>query len=263
MLPMTLCRPLAVFDIEATGLNTRADRIVELAVIKLLPDGTHETHLMRFNPTIPIPPEATAIHGITDADVRDQPTFAEQASRIRELLEDCDLGGYNIVRYDIPMLIEEFARCGQPIDLDSRRIVDAQRIFHARERRDLSAALKFYCGQAHVDAHGAEADALATIRVLGGQLERYDDLPRSVEALDKLCNPKNPQWVDRAGKLKWLNKEAVINFGRKQDVPLRVLADSDPSFLKWMLKADFPVDVREIVQNALNGRFPEPPADNV
>ncbi len=260
MLPIELPRPLAVFDIEATGVNTRTDRIIELAIIKLLPDGTHETHVMRFNPTIPIPAEATAIHGITDDEVRDQPTFAEQAERIRDLLEDCDLGGFNIVRYDIPILIEEFARCGRPIDLGSRRIVDAQRIFHMRERRDLTAALQFYCGKTHVDAHGAEADAIATIRVLEGQLARYDDLPRSVEELDKLCNPKHPQWVDRAGKLKWINGEAVINFGRKQNTPLRILADTDPSFLNWMLKADFPVDVREIVQNALNGQLPEPPA---
>lgn len=259
MFRWNLTRPLAVFDIESTGINPRTDRIVELAIIKLLPDNMRESHVMRLNPTIPIPPEATAIHGITDADVRSQPTFADRAKRIRDLLEGCDLGGFNIVRFDIPMLIEEFARCGEQIDLDKRRLVDAQRIFHMRERRDLAAALYFYCGEQHPDAHGAEADTLATIRVLEGQFSRYKDLPRSIEELDKLCNPRNPQWVDRMGKLKWLNGEVVINFGRKQDTSLRALAESDASFLNWMLKADFPLDVREIVQNALRGEFPEPP----
>ncbi len=260
MLSLKLSRPLAIFDIEATGVNPRTDRVVELAIIKLLPSGDRETHVMRVNPTIPIPAEATAIHGISDADVAGEPTFADLAPPIRALFEGCDLAGYNLIRYDIPMLIEEFARCKQTIDLEKRRIVDVQRIFHMRERRDLSAALAFYCGQTHDDAHGAEADTEATLSVLEGQLARYDDLPRTVEELDKLCNPKNPQWVDRAGKLKWLKGEVVINFGRKQDKPLRVVADQEPSFLNWMLKADFPLDVREIIQEALQGRFPEPPA---
>ncbi len=260
MLPIQLPRPLAVFDIEATGVNPRTDRVVELAIIKLFPDGRRETHVMRCNPTIPIPAEASSIHGITDADVCNEPTFCERATRIRELLDDCDLAGFNIVRYDIPLLIEEFARCGQPVDLDARHIIDAQRIFHMRERRDLTAALAFYCGKQHMGAHGAEADALATLNVLKGQLERYDDLPRSVPELNSICNPRHPQWVDRVGKLKWLDGEAVINFGRKQNTPLRVLADTDRSFLNWMLKADFPIDVREIVEHALQGRFPEPPA---
>ncbi len=256
MFKWNLSRPLAVFDIESTGVNPRTDRVVELAVVKLLPGGQRERHVFRVNPTRPIPPEATAIHGITDADVADQPTFAELAPKIRDLLEGCDLAGFNIVRYDIPMLIEEFARCGQSIDLERRRIVDAQRIFHQRERRDLSAALQFYCGELHLNAHGAEADTQATIRVLEGQFERYDDLPHSVEELDKICNPRKPQWVDRSGKLKWANGEAVINFGRKQDVPLRVLVETEPSFLNWMLKADFPLDTRELIQNALQGKFP-------
>jgi len=254
-----LDRPLAVFDIEATGINIRTDRIVEIAITKLMPKEKRETFSFRVNPTIPIPPEATKIHGITDADVADRPRFAAIAKQVNEILEGCDLGGYNILHFDIPILIEEFMRANIRFHIEGRRVFDAQRVFHKREPRDLTAALAFYCGEMHLDAHGAEGDVLATIRVMEGEFEKYHDLPRDMETLDKYCNPRDPSWVDRTGRLKWLNGEVALNFGKKKDVTLRSLMKDDPNFIKWMLKSDFPRDMQEIIKNASEGRWPTPP----
>jgi DNA polymerase-3 subunit epsilon len=250
------------FDIEATGTNPRADRIIDLAVVKMTPKGEREEHHWRVNPERPIPPEAAAIHGITDADVKAAPTFKDIAPHIAGILEGCDLAGYNIIHYDIPMLTEEFIRAGVPFDVKGRRVLDAQRIYHKREPRDLSAALKFYCGELHLGAHGALDDVLATIRVVEGQFERYGDLPKEMDALHEYCNPRNPSWVDSTGKLKWVDGEATINFGKSGGKRLRdMVADKDgQGFLKWLLKSDFPRDTKEIVQNALLGKFPKPPA---
>ena len=260
MLKLKLDRPLAVFDIEATGVNPRSDRIVELAVVRLLPDKSRTTHVFRVNPGIPIPPETTAVHGITDADVAACPPFVSIADEVVRIFEGADLCGYNVARFDIPMLEEELVRCGRKLNTDGRRIVDAQRIFHRREPRDLTAALAFYCGEMHLNAHGAEADVTATIRVLEGQFERYSDLPRDIDELDEYCNPRDPTWADKTGKLRWRGQELVLNFGRKKDTPLRELVKEDPGFIKWILRSDFPRDVQEIVRNALAGNWPRPPA---
>ncbi len=250
---------MAVFDIESTGTSPRADRIIDLAIVKFTPQGGRELRAYRINPGMPIPPESTRIHGIGDADVANAPTFAAVAADIRGFLEGCDLAGYNILRFDIPMLAEEFQRVGTPLDLNNRRIVDAQRIYHRREPRDLTAALAFYCGELHLDAHGAAADVDATIRVLEGQFQRYADLPHDVPALHEYCDPKKPEWVDRAGRLAWRNGEAVVNFGKNKGAPLRRLATDDPNFLKWMVRGDFPLDTRQIVTDAIAGIFPKPP----
>lgn len=264
MLKLKLDRPLAVFDIEATGLSPRSDRIVELSLARLMPDRSRTTHTFRVNPGISIPPEATALHGISNADVATCPPFVTIAKEILGLFDGCDLGGYNIARFDIPMLEEEFLRVGLRFTVDNRRILDAQRIFHRREPRDLTAALAFYCGEMHLDAHGAEADVMATIRVLEGQFERYSDLPLDMDTLDDYCNPRDPSWVDRTGKLKWLNNEVVLNFGRKKDESLRELIAHDAGFIKWMLKSDFPRDVQDIIRNAIEGKWPQrPPAPPV
>lgn len=259
-LPFKLDRPLAVFDIESTGVSPRADRMIELAVIRIEPDGQHRKQTWLLNPTVPIPTETTAIHGITNETVADCPTFADVAQAVDAFLAGCDLAGYNHTRFDIPMLCEEFARAGITFDIDSRRILDAQRIFHQREPRDLTAALAFYCQELHIDAHGAEADAEATLRVLEGQFARYPDLPRDMESLDRLLNQRDPFAVDRTGRLRWVDNEIFINFGRKKGQRLRDLITQDPGFLKWILRSDFPMDTREIVQNALDGRWPDPPA---
>lgn len=254
-------RPLAIIDIESTGTNPRQDRIIDLAIIKLMPDGSQEKHVFRCNPGIPIPPEAEVIHHISNADVIQSPLFPEIASQIFELLKDCDLGGFGIVRFDIPMLTEEFARAGLVFPADDCRVVDAQRIFHKQEPRDLTAALAFYCGEEHADAHGAEADALATIKVLDAQLKKYGNLPRTIDGLNAYCNTaRDPAWVDKTGKLKWINNEIVINFGvQHTGQKLRELAQNDAKFLKWILKSDFPGDTKKIVADALEGKFPDKP----
>ena len=256
-----LKRPLAFIDIESTGASPRQDRIIDLAIIKLMPGGGQEKHVFRCNPGIPIPPASEAIHHISNADVAQSPLFPEIAGKIFELLKDCDMGGFGIVRFDIPLLTEEFARAGFVFPADDCLAVDAQRIFHKKEPRDLTAALAFYCGQEHTNAHGAEADVLATIKVLEAQLNKYGELPRSMESLDAYCNiVRDPSWVDKTGKLKWVNGEIVINFGAQYlGRKLRDLAQNNAKFLKWILKSDFPGDTKKIVADALEGRFPGKP----
>lgn len=261
MLPIQTDRPIAFFDIESTGTNIRADRIVDLAIVKVMPDRTRETHTFRVNPGIPIPIEASKVHGIYDADVKDAPPFKSIAKQVAALLENCDLGGYNILRFDIPMLCEEFNRAEVPFSLEGRRIVDAQRIFHQREPRDLTAALLFYTGKKHEGAHGALDDVIATIDVLEGQYERYADLPKSIDELNEYCNPKKPGWADSTGKLKWVDGELTINFGSKQGAKVRDLARMEPGYLRWMMEKNFPRDTTELIANALKGKFPDPPAE--
>jgi DNA polymerase III subunit epsilon len=258
MFKWQLDRPLAVLDIEATGINPRADRIVELAVVKLLPRGDREVRTFRVNPEMPIPPEATAIHGITDQDVASAPSFRTIAPDVYKLFDGCDLAGYNVIRFDVPLLIEEFLRASINFSLDERRVVDAQRIYHKREPRDLKAALAFYCSELFVDGHRAEADALATVRVFEGQFMRYPDLPRNMADLDKYCSVREPAWADRDGKLKWVNGEITINFGKKKGESLAVLAKNDPNFLRWILKSDFSSEIKGIVGKVLEGKRIDP-----
>ena len=259
MFDLKLDRPLAVLDIEATGTAVRADRVVELAVLRLEPDGQEKLKTWRVNPGVPIPHETTLIHGISDADVANCPRFPDIVNEVDQFLAGCDLAGYNLGRFDIPMLQEEFLRCGKPFDVEGRRVIDAQTIFHRREPRDLTAALAFYCGELHVDAHGAEGDVRATLRVLQGQIKKYPDLPRDMDQLHELCNPRDPRWVDRVGRLKWSAGEVVLNFGKKKGVKLRTLIKDDPNFVKWLLRSDFPRDMQETVANALEGKWPKPP----
>jgi DNA polymerase-3 subunit epsilon len=260
MLKLVTDRPLAIFDIEATGVNPRGDRIVDLAIVVIAPDGSRQQHSWRFNPERPIPPEATAIHGIHDADVKFSPRFRDKAQEIARVLNNCDLAGYNLIHYDIPMLTEEFIRAAVPFTAEGRRVIDAQKIFHKREPRDLSAALRFYCNELHLGAHGAIDDVLATIRVIEGQFEKYKDLPRDIAELDRYCNPRDPSWIDTTGKLKWADGEVTINFGRYAGRKLRELAKTEPNFLKWMLNKSFPRDVTDVVADALKGKYPAPPA---
>lgn len=254
---LKLDRPLAVFDIESTGLSPRADRIIELSVIRIEKSGTEQTCTWLLNPCLPIPLESTAIHGITDEDVRDCPTFLDVVDEIDTFFADCDLAGYNLIHFDIPILEEEFLRCGRDFQTASRRVLDAQRIFHMKEPRDLTAALKFFCGRdLGEDAHGAEADARATLDVIEGQFRKYPDLPDTMEGIEREFNPIDPTFIDRAGRIAWKDGEAVINFGKKKGAKLRDLFATDKNFLKWMIKSDFPADTRKICEEALEGRFP-------
>ena len=256
---LSLDRPLAVFDIESTGLNPRTDRILELAAIRLEPGGGREERTWLLDPGVPIPLESTAIHGITAEMVAGCPTFADKAAEILAFFRDCDLGGFGLSKLDIPILEEEFARCGMFFNAGGRRLVDALRVFHQREPRDLAAALRFYRGEELEGAHGAEADAAAALRVLEGEFERYPDLPTDPDAFDRQINPRDPFNVDREGRFRWVEREATVNFGKKKGARLRDLARDDPSFLRWIARSDFPLDTRRIASDALAGRFPECP----
>ena len=256
---LRLDRPLVVFDLEATGLNKRTDRIVALALVRYEPSGRIEKVNYLLNPGIPIPEETTLIHGITDADVATAPSFAEMAESLAAHFEGADLAGYNILGYDIPLLTEEFARANRPFSVDGRRILDAQRIFFRNEPRDLSAALRYYCGDSHDNSHDALGDVLATIRVLDGQFRKYPELPEDMNALNEYCDPRDPAWVDRNGRLKWAKGEVVFNFGKFQGQSLRETVSADPNFITWLLRSDFPEDTKQIVRDAATGKYPAPP----
>ena len=261
MLNLKLERPLIVFDIESTGTSPRKDRIIELAAIKVRPDGSEERKCWLLNPTVPIPPETTAIHGISDEIVAQCPTFADKAEEIFEFFRDCDLCGFNADRFDAPCLEEEFARVGLNFASSARKHVDVQRIYHRMEPRDLSAAVRFYCGRDHEGAHGAEADTQATLDVLCKQMEKYDALPKDVPAMDEYLVPHDPLNADRNGMLRWRNGELCVNFGKKKGEGLKKLLINEPSYLRWIVKGDFDSEVRMIVKDLLeNGRLPPAPA---
>ena len=257
--PIALKRPLIVLDIESTGLSPRKDRIIELAAVKIGVDGTEERRCWLLNPTVHIPEETTEIHKIADEDVKDCPTFAEWAAEIFAFFDGCDLSGFNADRFDIPCLEEELGRCGYNLASGRRKHVDVQRIYHRKEPRDLSAAVQFYLGRSHEGAHGAEADADATLEVLKAQLAKYGDLPKNVDELDEYLVPRDPLNADRSGLFRWKDGEWTINFGKKRGDSLKRIMLNEPNFLKWMIKGDFDTDARMIAADALEGRLPPPP----
>lgn len=257
---LRLDKPLVVFDLEATGLNKRTDRIVAIALVRYEPIGTAEQVSYLLNPGMPIPEEVTKIHGITDADVKDAPSFAEMAEILEAHFAGADLAGYNLLGFDIPLLTEEFARANRPFSIEGRRVLDAQRIFFRNEPRDLTAALRYYCGDAHDNSHDALGDVLATIRVLDGQFRKYPELPADMDGLNEYCDPRDPAWADRNGRLKWAKGEVVFNFGKFQGQSLRDAVVNDPNFITWLLRSDFPDDTKQIVRDAVGGKFPAPPA---
>jgi DNA polymerase-3 subunit epsilon len=252
---LLLERPLIVFDTETTGTNPRSDRIVEIACVKLHPDGRREVWVRRFNPGIRIPPASTAIHGISDADVASEPRFRDGAAELAAFLAGCDLAGYNIAGFDLPVLRAEFLRAGVPFEVSDMRLVDAQRIFFSREPRHLAAAARFYCQCEHEGAHGALADAKMTLRVLEGQLERYTELPRSVAHLHELFCAGIDQDIDPEGRIRLINGEPTVNFGKNRGRSLRDMSREEPGFLRWILKGDFSEAVKSIAKKYLP---PEP-----
>ena len=255
---LNLRRPLAFVDLETTGTSPAADRVVEIAILKVDPDGAEDFRSRRVNPGVPIPPEAIAIHGITDADVADEPPFQAYARSLSDFLADCDIAGFNVAGFDLRMLEAEFGRAGVAFSREGRAVIDAMRIFHLKEPRHLAAAVRFYCGRDHPEAHSSEDDVRAAAEVLHAQLERYDDLPKDVEALHELCNPVDPGWIDPDGKFRWAGENAVIGFGKHEGQTLQDLAAAEPDYLEWMLGQDFSPEVMQIVRDALSGRFPEP-----
>ncbi len=257
---LRLNKPLAFIDVETTGLSPYKDRIVELSILKMHPDGTEKYHSRRINPGIPIPPNATAIHGITDEDVASEPKFNQYAKGIRDFLEGCDISGFNVIRFDLPFLEAEFARANVKFSRQSRYLIDSQVIFHKRDPRDLQAAYQKYCGKDMEHAHSAEEDAKVAAEVLDGQLEMHRDLPKDAAGLSALCYKVNENSIDADGKFIWVEGEAVCNFGKKhKGSRLKNIAIEDPDYLSWIANADFSIEVKEISINALNGEFPEQP----
>jgi DNA polymerase-3 subunit epsilon len=246
---LLLARPLAVLDLETTGTDPQAARVVEISVLRLIPPESRVLRTRRVNPGMPIPAEATAIHGITDADVANEPTFAKLARGLADFLSGCDLCGFNLKRYDLRVLHAEFRRSGVDFPLKGRAIIDPMEIFHAYERRDLSAAVDFYLASEHTKAHSAEADVLATAGVLDAMLACYDDLPRRVADLHQRF--EDPNAVDSNGCFTQVGTEIRFAFGKFRGQPLNVVAQKKPDYLRWMLEQDFFDDTKTVVRTAL------------
>lgn len=243
---LNLQKPLIFFDLETTGTNITKDRIVELSYIKVFPDGTEETRERRINPEMHIPEESTAIHHITDEDVRECPTFRQIARSLAAIFDGCDIAGFNSNKFDVPLLIEEFNRAGVPFDIEGRRFVDVQNIFHKMEQRTLIAAYKFYCGKNLEDAHSAAADTRATYEVLMSQLDRYENLKNDVQALSDFST--NGKSVDLAARIV-LNdcNVPVFNFGKHKGQPVVEVFRREPSFYSWMISGDFPKNTKDVI----------------
>ena len=244
---LKLKRPIIFFDIESTGVDPAKDHIVEISLIKVHPNGDEESKTRRINPGVHIPEASTAIHGITDDDVRDCPTFPQIAKSLAAFLKGADLAGYNSNKFDIPILVEEFMRAGVEIDLGGRRFVDVQNIFHKMEQRTLAAAYKFYCGAEIENAHSAEADNRATYDVLKAQLDRYpDDLKNDVDFLAEFSQMNRN--VDFAGRIVLDDNDVpVFNFGKHKGRPVAEVFAAEPSYYSWMLNGDFPLNTKQVI----------------
>ena len=258
LLPFTLDRPLVFLDLETTGLSVSQDRIIELAIIKVMPQGDVLERVRRFNPGMPVPAEATAVHGITDEDLRDEAPFAQRARSLADLLDDCDLAGFNVRRFDLPLLVAEFRRAGLTFDLDGCRVLDVQAIFHREERRDLSAAARFYLGREHPEAHTALGDIRTSAAVLSAQLAHYEHLPKDVLGLHQYCDEYLPMESELE---RWFRSESdgarVFRRGKHRGRTLADVAAHEPDYLSWMLSAeDMDEEVLDAVRRAL---LPQPP----
>jgi DNA polymerase III subunit epsilon len=243
---LNLKRPLVFLDLEATGLNVGSDRIVEISLLKVNPNGNKESKTYKVNPTIPIPAESSKIHGIFDKDVEACPTFNDLARELNSFIGGCDLAGYNSNKFDIPMLIEEFTRCEIHFDLSSRKLIDVQNIFHKMEQRTLAAAYQFYCSKSLVNAHTAEADTMATYEVLAAQLDKYESLKNDVDFLSQFSSiNKN---VDLAGRIIFNEKgEEVFNFGKYKGRLVFEIFTAEPSYYDWMMKGDFATNTKTVI----------------
>jgi len=256
---LNLNRPLIVFDLETTGVNVGSDRIVEISMIKVLPGGKTEILTERINPTIPIPAETTAIHGISDADVKDKPTFAQLAPSLLTFISNADLSGYNAIKFDIPLLVEEFLRADVDFDVKGRRLVDVQNIFHKMEPRNLVAAFKFYCNKELINAHSAEADTIATYEILKAQLDMYENttykdkngnittpVKNDISSLSEFSfHSKN---ADLVGHIIFdENGDEVFNFGKYKGKSVGKTFSKEPQYYDWMMKSQFPFSTKKVI----------------
>ena len=235
---LQLTKPLAFIDLETTGVNLATDRIIEIAIVKVLPDGKRSVKRKLINPGMPIPKQSSDVHGITDEMVKDAPAFKEVAHELKQMLDGCDIGGYNSNRFDIPLLVEEFLRADVDFDMKGRRLLDVQNIFHKMEQRTLSAAYKFYCNKNLDGAHSAEIDASATHEILIAQLERYPDLGTSIDSVLKLIGEESI--VDFARRFIMENGVEVFNFGKYKGKAVADVLRNEPQYYDWMMKGDFP-----------------------
>jgi DNA polymerase III subunit epsilon len=248
---LQLQRPIAFIDLETTGVSLSSDRIIEIAIIKILPDGSRQVKRKLINPEMPVPPQSTEIHGITDDMVKNAPTFKQSANELKQFIENCDLGGYNSNRFDIPLLMEEFLRTGFEFDLTERRMVDVQHIFYTMEPRTLTAAYKFYCQKDLEGAHSAEHDVNATIDVLLSQIERYPKLGNSVESI--LGAIGEEKIVDYARRFSFNDKGVeVFNFGKHKGRPVVDVLKAEPQYYDWMMRGDFPLHTKQKLTEILN-----------
>ena len=245
MRKLNLSRPICFFDLETTGINVSKDRIVEIAILKVFPSGEKESKTWLVNPEMPIPQESSDIHGITDEDVANQPAFKEVAPQIVQMLEGCDIAGFNSNRFDIPVLAEELLRCGQDLDLKKCRPVDVQVIFHKMEPRNLSAAYKFYCDKDLVNAHSAEADTLATYEILKAQIEKYDELENDLSFLSDFS--QHYENADFAGMIGFdeAGKE-IFKFGKYKNQRVEDVLEKDSGYFGWLQNADFPLYTKKV-----------------
>jgi DNA polymerase-3 subunit epsilon len=245
-LELKLKRPIVFLDLETTGLNVSSDRIVEISFLKISPNGKEQWMTARVNPEMPIPPKVTAIHGISDADVADAPTFREISKNLAAFLEGCDLAGYNAIKFDIPVLAEEFLRTNNDFNFRKRRYVDVQVIFHKKEQRTLAAAYQFYCKKELKNAHSADADTLATYEVLKSQLDMYSDLENDMEKLADFSSFNNN--ADFAGRIIMdENGVEIFNFGKHKGKPVETVFKEEPSYYAWMMNGDFPLYTKKVL----------------
>lgn len=243
---INLERPLIFFDLETTGTNTTHDRIVEMSYIKIYPDGREERKSRRINPGIPIPATATAVHHITDDDVKDEPTFKQIAKSLIEIFENCDIAGFNSNKFDVPLLMEEFGRCGINFDINGRHFIDVQNIFHKMEQRTLVAAYKFYCGKDLEGAHSALADTEATYEVLKEQIQKYPELDNDVSSLAKFSTVGRN--LDLAARIVLDDQDRpIFNFGKHKGKTVKEVLKREPSFFDWMMQGDFPKNTKDVL----------------
>lgn len=243
---LNLKRPIAFLDLETTGINISSDRIVELSVLKISPNGKEEWMSTRVNPEMPIPPRSTAIHGISDNDVTGSPTFKEVAKNLANFLEGCDLAGYNAIKFDIPVLAEEFLRVNIDFNFIKRKYVDVQVIFHKKEQRTLSAAYLFYCKKELEGAHSSKVDTAATFEILKSQLDRYNDLENDIEKLAEFSSFNSN--VDFAGRIILDEKGVeIFNFGKHKGKPVETVFNEEPAYYSWMMNGEFPLYTKKIL----------------
>ena len=243
---LKLKRPIIFFDLETTGVDAAKDRIVEISMVKIGINGEKQVKTRRINPEMPIPAEATAVHGITDEDVKNEPTFKQIAKSLAKYIEGCDFGGFNSNRFDLPVLVEEFMRAEVDVDFRNRKFIDVQNIFHKKEQRTLVAAYKFYCDKDLENAHSAEADTLATYEVLEAQIERYGDIGSTVEELASFST--HNEMVDFAGRITLNEKgEEIFTFGKYKGRKVEDVFRMEPSYYSWMMQGDFPLYTKKVI----------------